>query len=122
MESLEERALQAYNHTLISRQIRQEVQIYMIQEGGGVLVPGDSYSKTGSPVREVLQKNQTSLQEIDTTDPIKSTFEFSDVVPDAEPLEISASEVEVVARYLGGYVGPRGVDARLLKDWCNHLY
>ena len=67
-----------------------------------VLRPGDTCTKAGQLFREVLQKRTPPLQEIDAANPIKSTFEFYEEVPDAVPIDISGSYVDVVARHIGG--------------------
>ena len=55
---------------------------------------GDFYTKTGIPVRKVLQENCPPLQEIEFYEPIKLTFEFYRDVSDAVPLDIYNSDVE----------------------------
>ena len=62
------------------------------------------------------------LQEIDSTDPINSTFEFYEEVPDVDSLYISGSDVNMVERYFGGDGVPRGADAKALNNWCIQFY
>ena len=52
---------------------------------------------------------------------INSTFDFYEEVPYSAPLKISSSDVEVVARHIGGAGGPGGVDEKFLKDWCTRF-
>ena len=86
-----------------------------------MLGPGDACTNTGCPVREVIQEKHPPLQEIDDPDPINSTFEVYEEVSDAVLLEISGSDVEVVARHLGGAGGLVGEEKKVLKDWCTRF-
>ena len=38
------------------------------------------------------------------------------------PLNVSGSDVEIVARRLGGVSKRIGADEKVLKDWCIHFY
>ena len=53
-DALEESVVRAYNHTLLSGRIIQAVRRSTIWEGGGVLGLGDSCTKIGIQIREVL--------------------------------------------------------------------
>ena len=54
-------------------------------------------------------------------DPINSDFELYEEVPDAAPLNISGSDVEVVARHIVGAGRPGVVYAKVLKYWFDHF-
>ena len=55
-------------------------------------------------------------------DTVNYSFELYEEVPDASPLNVSGSDVEIVARRLGGVSKRIGADENVLKDWCIHFY
>ena len=62
-----------------------------------------------------FRKTSPPLQEIDAVEPINSTFEFYEEIPDSAPLVISGSYVKVVVRRIRGAGGPGGADVKVLK-------
>ena len=86
-----------------------------------MIIPGEAFTKTGYPVREVLQRNHPPLHEIDTVYPTNSTFDLYQEFLDAVTLDISFSDVEFVAYHIGGTGGQGGSDAMVLKEWYTHF-
>ena len=95
--ALEERVVQAHNRTLFYGIIIHAVRRSTKHEGGRVIGTVDTCIKREYPVRKVLQGNHPPIQEIDTTEPIKSTFDLYENVLDAVTHYISGSDIEVLA-------------------------
>eukprot|EP00978_Attheya_sp_CCMP212_P024835 scaffold78676_cov64-Attheya_sp.AAC.3 len=109
----------AFNAKVLSGRLRSAVRGVTSREGGGVLQPDASCTKTGRPVVEVLREKHPDLREPLLVGQPNGSFE-----PDLEerlrepiPLETTAETVDAVASRLSGAAGPDGVDGVDLRNW-----
>jgi hypothetical protein len=109
----------AFNAKVLSGRLRSAVRNLTNRESGGVKMPDDLCSKTGTPVLEVLRGKHPALRdpgpEVGRSD---TAFEPYDApAPDTVPVEITADVVEAVASSLSGAAGPGGTDSVTLANW-----
>ena len=87
-------------------------QVHDTSRSGGVLSPDNINAKSGRPVIDVLwQKHLAPII------PDVEVLEYSDIVPELVPLDITEDRVKQISRQLTGAAGPGGIDATGLQQW-----
>ncbi|KAL7475279.1 hypothetical protein ACHAW6_001200, partial [Cyclotella cf. meneghiniana] len=84
--------------------------------GGSVLGPNDTCTKTGHQVRDILVEKHPALQIPDLSDPNNLAFSNKGKAPGIIPIDCPLSDAERVACQLKGSTGCSGVDAEHLKN------
>ena len=81
-----------------------------------VLFPGDTYSKTGRPVTEILRDKHPMMRTPDLADLECSSFEEYEEDPDVVPLDISEEDVMWVSNKISRAASPSGTDAMVFQS------
>ena len=111
-----------FSSTVMSGQLRKAVRMITSRDGGRVLVPEDLCTKTGRPVREVMQEKHPETRLPNLQDPNCVSYpEYPDGVPDVVPICCTSDCVAEMAPKLSGGAGPSGVEAVQLKHWLLHF-
>ena len=96
-ESADQRA-QTYHIPVLQGNLRTVVRWIIERETGGVLQPGERFTKTGERVMEVLRTNQPEAR----TPTAASLDSYPDRPPELVPVDITEDTVTTVAGLLLG--------------------
>ncbi len=79
-----------YNHIVLDSKLRATVRFVMACDGGGVMLPQDTCTKTGRSVMEVLQSQHPDTRIPNLGDPDCIAFEHYNEVPTAMPTDCTS--------------------------------
>ena len=102
---------------VVNGKIREEVREIRGKGQIGVLLPGDTETKTTLPVMEALKEKHPEMRIQDFTNPGYSSFGEYEQDPDVVPLEISEEDVQWVASKLSGAAGPSVTYVLDFQSW-----
>jgi hypothetical protein len=112
----EELIAQKYNHMVLDSKLCTAVCFATACDGGGVLLPQDTCTKTGRPVTEVLQLKHPDTRIPNLGDPDCIAFEHYNKVPMALPTDCTSKDLEALALRMSGSAGPSSFDAVMLRN------
>jgi len=110
-DSTDEEIAQKYASILQQGRLRQAVRYLTDRDGGAVLSPDDPDSKTGRPVREILEAKHPRLRDVHHLQ-----LKEYDELPEFEDVVITGDTVEKVARRLSGSAGLINFDSHAMKN------
>jgi hypothetical protein len=113
----DEALARSFNAKVLSGRLRAATRNLTNRDGGEVLKPDDTCTKTGRPVVEVLHSKHPELREPPSVGSATGAFEPYGNTPQPIPVDITAEDVEAVATRLTGAAGPGGTDAVDLRNW-----
>jgi hypothetical protein len=116
-DSSEDNIARRFNTMVHDGKIRAGVRMLTNRDGGGVLAPGDSDTKSGRPVLEVLREKHPDIRVPDLDREDWHSFETYPECANTIPVDCDTDIVQRVASRLRGGAGPSGVDALALKHW-----
>ena len=83
----------SFHETLLSGKLRQAVHQATDREGGGCLMPGYKFTKTGRPVADVLREKHSDMRVSPMENPACAAFEEYGEVPEMAPLDFTEDDV-----------------------------
>ena len=113
----EETAARTFNAKVLNGSIRSAVRNLTSREGGGVVLPDDTCTKTGRPVLEVLRGKHPDLVVPVPGGAGSLAFEPYDSCPPPIPVLCDAAGMDTITRKIRGAAG-RTASTRRLRGRC----
>ena len=107
----------SFHETVLSGKLCQAVRRATNREGGGCLLLGDKFTKTGGPVADVLREKHPDMRDPPVENPVCASFEEYEDVPETAPLDFTEDDVTWVALELSVAAGALGAEAIELHNW-----